>query len=254
MKNVDFLPARYREKNAQRKTQAWRGGVAAAFAGLLAAGWLGQLEIRSLVQAQLDDVRRQYDHVTDQGRKIAALQSELREARAEAELLTYLRHPWPRTQLLASIAAPLTEAITLRKVAIRQEEKFASPLAAPAVANAAAPGGELADAKAAAAALPRAERTLKKLREALDEAPLTVTLEGVSRDSAALHVYVGKLAESEWFSEAELRSVERLADDQPAALRFVARLVVRPGYGHPRNPPLGNELTESHSKLAAGSP
>lgn len=254
MKNVDFLPACYREKSAHRKTQAWRGIVVAAFAALLAAGWLGQLEIRSLVQTQLDDVRRQYDHVTEQGKKIAALQNELREARAEAELLTYLRHPWPRTQLLAAIAAPLTDAITLRKLTLHQDEAVASPFGGLAANNMAAPAGSAADAKAAEAALPSAERTLKKLRAALDEAPLTVTLEGVSRDSASLHVYIGKLAESDWFSEAELRSVDRLANEEQAALRFVARLVVRPGYGHPKHPPLKPELAGAQASLSSGRP
>ena len=38
MKNIDFLPARYREKSTKQKTQAWRGVVVAAFCALLAAG------------------------------------------------------------------------------------------------------------------------------------------------------------------------------------------------------------------------
>lgn len=253
MKNVDFLPASYREKSAQRKTQAWRGFVLAAFGALLAAGWLGQIEIRRLVEAQLDDVGRQYDHVIEQGQKLAALQAELREARAEAELFTYLRHPWPRTQLLVAIAAPQTEAITLRKLVIRQEEASGTPLLAP-VANIPAPAGAADAAKDAEAKLPPAERTLKKLRDAFDEAPLTVTLEGVSRDSAALHVYVGKLAESDWFSAVELRSVERSQSEQAAALRFVARLVVRPGYGHPLHPPLDAKVAVAHANSSAGRP
>ena len=252
MENIDFLPASYREKNAQRKTQAWRGVVLAAFSALLAAGWLGQLEIRRVVEAQLDAVRAQYDHITEQGQKLAALQAELREARAEAELYTYLRHPWPRTQLLAAIAAPLTDAITLRKLVVRQEEASGTPVAPPATI-ALSPAGATSDAKSAEAALPAAERTLKKLRAAFDEAPLTVTLEGVGRDSASLHVYLGKLAESDWFSAVDLRSVERLEADRPAALRFVARLVVRPGYGHPSRPPVKAELAASPPH-AAGRP
>lgn len=253
MQNIDFLPASYREKSAQRKTQAWRGFALAAFGALLAAGWLGQLEIRSLVEAQLDDVRQQYEHVLDQGQKLAALQTELRAARAEAELYTYLRHPWPRTQLLASIAAPLTDAITLRKLCMRQEEANGTPLLPP-VANIPVPTGAAADSKTGEAQLPPAERALKKLRAALDEAPLTVTLEGVSRDNASLHVYVGKLAESDWFSAVELRSVERSPNDQAASLRFVARLVVRPSYGHPSRPPLKAEVAAASANPAVQGP
>ena len=252
MKNIDFLPASYREKSAQRKTQAWRGFALAAFGALLAAGWLGQLEIRSLVEAQLDDVRQQYDHLLDQGQKLSALQAELREARAEAELYTYLRHPWPRTQLLASIAAPLTDAITLRKLVVRQEEASGTPLLPPVAYLPASPGA--ADPKTAEAQLSPAERALKKLRAALDDAPLTVTLEGVSRDNASLHVYVGKLAESDWFSAVELRSVERSPNEQAGAQRFVARLVVRPGYGHPSRPPLKAEVAAAGANPAAKRP
>ncbi|HEV7225856.1 MAG TPA: PilN domain-containing protein [Pirellulales bacterium] len=235
MKDLDFLPARYREKNAQRKTRAWRGVVLAMFSALLAAGSLGQLEFRRLIEAHLETVRQQYGQVANTGKELAALEGELRAARAEAELLTYLRRPWPRTQLLAAIAAPLPESITLRKLAVRQEEANAS-LAPPSV------GQTAQDRAAAAAAQPAAERTLKRLRAMFDEAPLTVTLEGISRDGAAMHVYLGKLAESEWFSAVELRSVERSDEEPQATFRFVARLVVRPSYGRLQPSPLKTRL------------
>lgn len=231
MKDLDFLPDRYREKNAQRKTRAWRAAVLAMFSALLAAGSLGQLEFRRLIEAHLQTVRQQYDQVVHTGKELTALQAELRAARAEAELLTYLRRPWPRTQLLAAIAEPLSEPITLNKLTVRQEEAGGSPAPPP-------PRGQTAQDQAAAeAAQPAAERTLKQLRTMFDEAPLTVTLEGVSRDSTALHVYIGKLAESEWFSAVELRSIDRSDDAQAATFRFIARLVVRPSHGRPQTPP-----------------
>jgi hypothetical protein len=237
MKDLDFLPARYREKNAQRKTRAWRGLVLAMFSALLAAGSLGQLEFRRMIEAHLETVRQQYDQVVNTGKELTALQTELRAARAEAELFTYLRRPWPRTQLLAAIAEPLSESITLHKLTVRQEEAGGS------LAMAAPPAGQTLEAQAAAeAARPAAERTLQRLRAMYDEAPLTLTLEGASQDSTSLHVYVGGLAESEWFSAVELRSVERLDDAQPATFRFVARLVVRPSYGAPHAPSLPADL------------
>jgi hypothetical protein len=230
MKDLDFLPARYREKNAQRKTRAWRAAVLAMFSALLAAGSLGQLEFRRLIEAHLQTVRQQYDQVLHTGKELTALQAELRAARAEAELLTYLRRPWPRTQLLAAIAEPLSEPITLGKLTVLQEEPGGSP--APPQS-----GQTVQDQAAAEAAQPAAERTLKRLRAMFDEAPLTVTLEGVSRDSTALHVYIGKLAESEWFSAVELRSIDRSDDAQAATFRFIARLIVRPSHGRPQTPP-----------------
>lgn len=248
MKTIDFLPPRYREKSSQQKTQAWRGLVVAAFCALLAAGALGQFEIRRELENHLDAVSKQYDRVVADGKKLGELERQLREARAEAELLTYLRHPWPRTQILARVAEPLTESITLRKLHICQHESLAplKPAAAPTPA---------ADGKAPPAEeeTPAAERTLKKLRAPRDEAPLTVALEGISRESAALHVYLGKLAESDWFSAVELQSMERLEDRQADGFRFTARLTVRPGYGHPLSPPLKRPLaTNASDKKPAG--
>ena len=233
MKNIDFLPTRYREKTAQRKTQAWRGVVVAAFSALLAAGALGQYEIRRQIESHLSTVMQQHAQVVADEKKLAELQTRLREARAEAELLTYLRHPWPRTQILACIAEPLSDAITLSKLEIQQEESQ-TPRLQPALLP-----GQTPEAKAAAeAALPATERTLRKLRESLDDAPLTVTLEGTSADNASLHVYLGKLAESNWFAATELRSVERLEDGRSDdGFRFVAKLTVRQGYrGAPADP------------------
>ena len=247
MKDLDFLPARYREKNAQRKTRAWRGAVLAMFSALLAAGSLGQLEFRRLIEAHLETVRQQYDQVANTGKELAALEGELRAARAEAELLTYLRRPWPRTQLLAAIAEPLPESITLRKLVVRQEEANGS-LAPPPV------GQTAQDQAAAEAAQPAAERTLKRLRAMFDDAPLTVTLEGVSRDGAALHVYIGQLAESDWFSAVELRSVERSDDAQAATFRFVARLVVRPNYGRLQSSPSKAGLAAANASQNVARP
>jgi hypothetical protein len=248
MKDIDFLPARYQEKSTKQKTQAWRGVVVAAFCALLAAGALGQFEIERELKNHLELVRQQYDKVVAEGDKLAELQRQLREARAEAELLTYLRHPWPRTQILARVVEPLNDAITLRKLEIKQEEAATARIAAPP------PRQPPDEAAAAKEELPLAQRTINKLRDPLDDAPLTVTLEGISRESAALHVYLGKLAESDWFSAVELQSIERLEDGEAEGFRFAARLIVRPGYGHPSAPPLKRELAahKDEQKPAGG--
>lgn len=248
MKTIDFLPARYREKSTKQKTQAWRGAVVASFCGLLAVGALGQFEIERELENHVELVLQQYEKVVAEGNNLSELQRQLREARSEAELLTYLRHPWPRSQILARVVEPLSDAIALRKLEIKQDE------AGPAAVVARPPGQPTSEAAAAKEELPIAQRTLKKLREPLDDAPLTVTLEGISQESAALHVYLGKLAESEWFSAVELQSIERLEDGQSDGFRFAARLIVRPGYGHPSAPPLKRELAahKDEQKPAGG--
>ena len=46
MKDIDFLPAKYREATAHRKTQVWRVVVLIVFAGLLLAAAGGQYGLR----------------------------------------------------------------------------------------------------------------------------------------------------------------------------------------------------------------
>jgi len=61
-------------------------------------------------------------------------------------------------------------------------------------------------------------------------------LSGVTTDSAALQQYLLVLGKSELFVKTELGSLEADPADRPGAMHFIARLVIRPGYGQPGGP------------------
>ncbi len=231
MTTIDFLPARYQERSVQRKTNVWRLAVLAIFTALVGFAAVGQVAVNRQAEAQLVAVGQQHDEVTEANGRLAELQTELRAARADAAMVTYLRHPWPRTQILALIAGALPEDVTLTKSIIHQPEATALrlPTSNPQ-------GPEQAANAAAEAAKPAADRDLRRLREAFDSEPVIVTLEGTSRDEPSVHAYVCTLAQADLFSNVDLRSVERLRGGQVTGFGFNVRLALRPGYGQPEGP------------------
>jgi len=237
MQDIDFLPAEYRQKHASRQTKPWRVVVVIAVVGLLATATLGLRSRRQAAEDHLALVEPQYDLVVQQSNALAGLQTQLQTAAAKAELITYLRHPWPKSQILSALLTPLPEQITLRELQVFSESR---PKSRTSQSRSAAE----ANAQAAADAnLGPAGLDLKDFREKFDDSQTVVLLEGVTTDSAALHKYLGKLDEVDLFSNVELRSVESI-DGGPSedgiagggTMQFQAAAIVRPGYGQPGGP------------------
>lgn len=238
MTNIDFLPASYHERSVRRRARYWRLVVVSSFSAMLALAAVGQFQIRRQLLAHMEAVDQQYAAVMAESNRLLAMQAQVRDARAEADLYTYLRHPWPRTQIIAQLMAALPESLAISKLSVRQEE--ANSLFVPAAAPVAGPP----DAKAAAeAALPPAQRDLKRLRESFNPSGTSVVVEGTCQELPTLHIYLGALAGSEFFSQAELRSIDRVPEGQPGTYRFQARLELRPGYGQPGGPVPGPGAT-----------
>lgn len=227
MTTIDFLPVRYHEQSAQRKNQIWRVAVALLFAGLIGGAAIGQAKIRRRLEAECQVVRLQYEGANAAGARLSELQRALREERASAELSTWLRHPWPRSQLVAATLTPLPAAIHLTRLQIRLNEAAATPALAPLAAP------EQTDAPVVQTTA--AQRDLERLREEIDSRETVIFIEGATSDHAALYAYIGDLARADLFTKAELQSVEREGAEE-GLFRFKARLVARAGFGQPNGP------------------
>ena len=242
MKDIDFLPQKYREASAQRQSRAWRIAVVAVFGGMIVAAIVGQRGLHRRIETELAQVNAQFIATQGQSAQLSAMEQALAAKRAEAELLTYLRHPWPRTQILAKVFESLPDTIVLSRVRVQRDAipgtSFAPPAATtPAAAEAAAQ----AEAK-----LSPAERDFSKLRNENDATQTVVLLDGISEDDTMLHVYLGTLAASGLFSNAELTSLE--SGDHSAEhnhARFTARVIVKPGYGQRGGPTTAPEKSTS---------
>jgi Tfp pilus assembly protein PilN len=228
MREIDFLPSRYREQHIQRRKQFWRVVVVAMFFALLMLAAAGQYQRRRSVERLLEFTRQRHAAAQATAGQLGQLNAQLNDVRTQAELIVYLRHPWPRTQLVSALLRPLPRSVRLDKLSIRREE---SPAQAPPPSAAPIPG----DPAAVDQRTP-AERELAALRDRLDDAATIVLIEGVTVDPAELHAYIGTLSEAELFAHAELTALERADGDSASQARFTARLIVRPGYGQPGGP------------------
>ncbi|MBN2477611.1 MAG: PilN domain-containing protein [Pirellulales bacterium] len=240
MYDVDFLPVQYRQKDARRRAQPWRLIAVAAFLALLAGAAFSQHLRKRQVEGELDSILPSYELAISQTDQLSAAQDRLQTARGTAELYTYLRHPWPCTQLLAALVTSLPEEVTFRQVQIVRETDLSQPRTGPR--NQTKREAEQSQIDN----LPPALRDLQRLRDRCDAAETLVLISGTTRDAAALHRFLGKLNNTRLFANAELDSIESVADDRQGLQQFDARLVVRPGYGQPGGPAGPKEDTLAH--------
>jgi len=230
MREIEFLPIEYRQKHARRQSQPWQVVVAAAIVGLVGVAATVQYYARRAAQADLAVITPVYESAVDQRAQIEAAQKRLGFAQDMATLYVYLRHPWPRTQLLAALVNPLPETITLQQIQILREMP----------AQSAAAPRKIADRKTEEArlqAMTPAQRDLEKLAAHSDSLHTIVIITGTATEIAALHAYVSELDATDIFNKAELDCFDTLDDGQNGPLvQFRAVLAVQPGYGQPDGP------------------
>ena len=229
MHEIDFLPAEYRQNHVRRQSQPWRIIVVVVFTALVVSAAVGQHIHRERFEAELAAVMPEYEKAVSLNGCLGNLQSQLQLVRADAELFTYLRHPWPRTRIISALLAPLPDGITFEQLNI-QQQGLAGRVRGEQLSRSEkdAEEQELAN-------MPPAVRDLKQLRDAFDLRRTVVTITGVTTDSAALHHYLGELGRDSLFRDVDF-SIESDDIGRSANLRFNAVLTVQPGYGQPGGP------------------
>ena len=121
MIDIDFLPDQYHQQNAYRQAKPWQIIVVISFLGLVALLAVSQNIRRRLVEKELDALTPAYELALSQTQQLSEVQAKLKQTESHAELITYLRHPWPRSQLLSALLSKLPEEITLQQLQITCE-------------------------------------------------------------------------------------------------------------------------------------
>jgi hypothetical protein len=243
LKDIDFLPDSYRQAHVRRSTTRWRVVVAVLCAVVLLAASVGQTAMRLALERELSIVRLQHQQAEEHRARLAKLEAQLDTLGASAELVTYLRHPWPRTQILANVLNSLPEAVTLRRIATLRE---APPPRRFAIDSSTADEPDTST-------WPAARQDRYRLQSETDPGIVVVHLEGATTDPAALHHCIGQLGGSPLFTRGEVTLIE--TDRHPTAnrFRFEARLVVRPGWGQPGGPTRSVELSTTTGSGSGGA-
>jgi hypothetical protein len=246
MQDIDFLPQRYREAHAKRSRKLWGVVVVILYAGLLCtSGYLQKVRQRRLEQ-ELQAANEQRAVVTAQAARLASIQAELKQADARANLILYLRHPWPRTQIVAAVVRPLVPGLSLDELRIQRLDAgpTAKPLARPRAAVANPAGINKADNRTPA------QRDLDRLREACDDRSVVVMLKGTAEEVGMVHEYLGHVGKDTMFSRVDLVSIDGQDSQRQGTkgCRFTARLEVRPGYGQPQGP--SREMSNAEIRMS----
>ena len=121
MGEIDFLPLEYHLQNARNQVKPWRVVVVACAAMLLVAAVCAQYVQRRNAFSDLAAASAIYDAAAQQNATWGAFQTKLQAASSEADLFTYLRHPWPSSQLLSAVVCPMTPEISVLELQITAE-------------------------------------------------------------------------------------------------------------------------------------
>ena len=222
MKSIDFLPDIYRQREALRRARLWWGAVVLIFGGAIGASATAQLWLRHSLERQLQELAPQYAAAQAQVQELTSLQTQIARAGHEANLYTYLDHPWPRTQLLAEVVRPLPDCIRLTQMHVGEEEQARQ-------AAAAGPRSTRPDEQAGAKTS-HPELDLLRLQDELDRRQATIEIDGHTGDVSRLHAYVAEVNRSAIIAAAHIKSMEAAVGNQPGRTRFTLRLIVRPGH------------------------
>jgi len=241
LRDLDFLPAKERAERARRRETPWRFAVVVVFAIAASITAVRQTGIRKQLLVDLEAARQRFQEVQERVVGLEQLEAELKLARQRAELFTFLRHPWPRSQLLGTVIAPLPPSIALTKLKFTYEP-IPRPVGAPAPAAAqAAPP----DAQTLAAQLESSDPLvvievlnddLNRLREEYHSQRGVVTLSGSTTNVPHLHAYIAELASSRLLATPQLESVLANESEETPLKQFGARLQVIAGLGQPGGP------------------
>ena len=227
---VDFLPTSFREEERKRRAQLWQLVVIACFGSMLLVAEMGHRSHQQSARNDLAAVEGRYAAAETQSQHLANLESQLSPLRARAELLTYVRHRWPTSQILAAIVRSAPDSVTFSALEVSRDVVH-KPQERPAT-------GDAGPKDPAADKLPPDSRDLKQFRAESASSQTVVTLSGTMTDPGELHAYLESLARNRLFAKVALNSIASPATDSAAA-RFSARLVVRPAYGDPGGPAPG---------------
>jgi hypothetical protein len=219
MKNIDFLPPRYRERHRQQQAFAWEIAVVAFFGLLIGVGALWQFNQRWRVNGRLDGLKDQFEQAVTLQATQEQLQARLAASSESAELYLYLEHPWPRTQVLHAVESCRPEGMLLTDVHIAYE----SAAAAPALDEA-----ELQK-------LSPSRRDMARLRRESDRRIAVVKIAGTTADDSQVYQFADRLGQLPPLATVKLEAAENQGS-APGQTGFRLRGVLKPGYFQPGGP------------------
>ncbi|MBA2114974.1 hypothetical protein [Bremerella alba] len=216
---IEFLPKKYREKQKSHNFQVSRLLLIVVIVAGMSSVLLYQL-------ASLHSVKRQVAALDDQHEKVVQLMQEVDQRRGEvvvkrhhAKLLTFLDHPFPKSQIIAAIANPLPTEIAITRVQVTVEQVASTNAKPPSEKGKKAPQGH------------PMELDLKQLIDEVKAHRCTVEVEGTTDDTSCLYTFLASLHQAEIIESAKIESIDpHQKTDGSEFSNFTAHVKVKRGY------------------------
>src|SRR6478735_10836996 len=123
MNTIDFLPEHYRQRTLLRRARAWWGICAAIFGSVIVVSSFSQWCLQRSVKNQLLELEPLSRIAQEQDERFAALQRDVSKKEETAALFAYLRHPWPRSRVIAALIEQVPEGVELSNFHLFLEQK-----------------------------------------------------------------------------------------------------------------------------------
>ncbi|WP_425613870.1 hypothetical protein NA78x_003714 [Anatilimnocola sp. NA78] len=234
MQAIDFLPEHYRERRKQRRVRWWWALVVSLFGGLVATTFsLQWLNVQS-IKREVARLETQVATARQLDQRLLEIETNVSALSHSANLYTFLRHPWPRTQILSAVVHPLPSDIELSSIRIAE-----SLIVKQAVAATPEAGGDNQPPPPHPAVA-----DLLQLHDAHESQRVMVIVEGTAKEVETLHTYLEALGRHPLVVEARLNSLETRKLETYSLVVFQLQLCTRPGHGlsdGPTAPLLPNE-------------
>lgn len=215
---IEFLPKKYQE---QRVRRGWNLSRLMVFASLLVV----MLAVSGTQLLQLQNARMRcavltapHDDVIKQRRQVALNQGKLVGLQDQARLLTFLGHPYPKSQVLAAVTNPLPRYVRITSLRIDRPTRPRDDYAKNEADDERGPGSPFL-------------QDLKAMVEECRMHNIVVKIEGTTSDSGLLYAYLAELHTHPLVEAAMIESIdpERLADGTEQS-RFTAVVNIDRGY------------------------
>ncbi|MEW4562781.1 hypothetical protein AB1K70_09655 [Bremerella sp. JC770] len=216
---IEFLPKKYREKRKSHNFQVSRLLVVVVMVAGMSAVLLYQLAALHAVNRQVAALEEPHERVMQLMQEVERQRAEVAIKRHHAKLLTFLEHPYPKSQVISAIASPLPSEITITRLQVTVEQTAGANNKAPSEKGKKAPQGH------------PMELDLKQLVDEAKSRRCTVEVEGTTDDTSCLYTFLASLHQAEIIESAKIESIDpHQNSDGTEFSNFTAHVKIKRGY------------------------
>ncbi|MEW4451309.1 hypothetical protein AB1L30_01360 [Bremerella sp. JC817] len=237
---IEFLPKKYREKRTRSSSNISRLVLAAVVVGVMVTVVIFQLAKLHTLNVQVASLDKQHERISQLMQEVDRKRAEVTALRHHANLLAFMDHPYPKSQVIASITNPLPADIVLTRIQLTTQQTGPPVVRGAKEKGSVEPKGD------------PLKGDLEKLITELRNERCSIELEGTTRDSSLLYQFLADLHQSEVVESAKIESIDPQQNpDGSESSTFTAHVRIKRGHFAAFEHLLGQALSTANSSEGA---